>query len=181
MITVFCHLTGMLFRDAETHKYPPGNFLTFILPTLSQGWGWICPQPPRPMGQRWPWSIVLGGQEGGPGPGQKGFSGGLECQVPASHGPHGSSALLGGSVLGCEGGSGYSLQTCTRGLPSSHTSLSSRPHSTPHFLPVGGASGGPWEPAGDLGSFSQRVSAAGPHGQMESLTARKAHDKWSLG
>ena len=133
------------------------------------------------MGQRWPWHVVLGGQEGGPGPGQKSFSGGLEYQVPASHGPHGSSALfLGGSVLGCEGGSGYILQTCTRGLPSSHTSVSSRHHSTPHFLPVGGASRGPREPAGDLRSFSQRVSIAGPRGQMESLTARRAHESGLL-
>lgn len=121
------------------------------------------------------------GRTGGPDPGQKGFSRGLEYQVPASHGPHGSSALLlDGSVLGCEGGSGYSLQTCTRGLPSSHTSVSSRPHSTPHFFLAGGASGGPREPAGDLGSFSQHVSTARPCGQMESLTARRAHDKWSL-
>ena len=115
----------------------------------------------------WPWA--------------EGLQQGRECQVPASRGPHGSSALLrDGSVLGCERRSGYSLQTCTRGLPSSHTSVSSHPHSTPHFFLAGGASGGPREPAGDLGSFSQHVSTAGPWGQMESLTARRARDKWSL-
>lgn len=169
----------MLFRDAETHEYPPGNFLTFTLPALSQGWGWICPQPPRPMGQRWPWSVVLGGQEvlalGRRASAGVGSTRYLPRVVHTALLPFSGMAQSWAVRVKV-----YSLQTCTRGLPSSHTSVSSHPHSTPHFFLAGGASGGPREPAGDLGSFSQHVSTAGPCGQMESLTARRAHDKGSL-
>lgn len=73
MITVFCHLKGD----------------TLILPTLSQGWGWSRPQPPRPGGWRWPRSATLEGLERGPG-----LDRDPECQEPASCGLSGASALL---------------------------------------------------------------------------------------